>query len=130
MCEGGHGMVKRVRVEIYEGDPFTGCCGPGISSAVAIEKLRKMLTEREETVKTLMKEFHGEVEIERKIVSSRKPYSSYPEHVRKVLSQSIPLPFIFINGRVVSEGAFPSFEDFRQLISRHLKNPLQQNPEK
>jgi hypothetical protein len=39
----------KIKVEIFEGDPFGGaCCGPGpqVSSLEAVEKLRQMLTER------------------------------------------------------------------------------------
>jgi len=112
---------EKIKVEIYEGDPFTGCCGPGIASPSAIEKLRKMLTERNETVKTLREEFREEVEIERDIVSDRRRYDMYPPHVCKLLSARTRVPFILINGHLVSEGAFPSLEDFRQLIKEHIK---------
>jgi len=120
----------KVRVEIYEGDPFTGCCGPGIASKNSIEGLRKMLIERNKTVKAIREEFKEKIEIERQIVSSRKRYDMYPPHVSKLLLSRTPVPFILINGLLVSEGTFPSLEDFRQLIRRHLKNPLQENPQK
>jgi len=112
---------NKVKVEIYEGDPFTGCCGPGIASRDAVERLRTMLTERNETVKTLREEFKEEVEIEREIVSSRRRYDMYPPHVCKLLMASTRAPFIIINGQLVSEGAFPSLNEFRQLISEHIK---------
>jgi len=112
----------KVRVEIYEGDPFKGCCGPGIASRDAIERLRKMLMERNETVKTLREEFKEEVEIEREIVSSRKRYDMYPPHVCKLLLAGAQVPFIVINGQLVLQGEFPSLKNFRQLISEHIKN--------
>lgn len=120
----------KVIVEIYEGDPFTGCCGPGIASKDAIEGLRKMLMERNGTVKALREEFKEQIEIERQIVSSRKRYDMYPPHVSKLLLSRTHVPFILINGLLVSEGTFPSLKDFRQLISRHLENPLRGNPQK
>jgi len=119
---------NKVKVEIYEGDPFTGCCGPGIASREAVERLRKMLMERNETVKTLREEFKEEVEIEREVVSSRRRYDMYPPHVCKLLMAGIRVPFIVINGQLVSEGAFPSLNDFRHLIKEHIKNPRQEIP--
>jgi len=112
----------KVKVEIYEGDPFTGCCGPGIASTAAIEKLQKMLTERYETVKALKEEFKEQLEIERGIVSSRRLYDMYSPHVCKLLMAGTRVPFIVINGQLVLEGVFPSLEDFRKLISDRIKN--------
>jgi len=114
---------NKVKVETYEGDPFTGCCGSGMASPSAIEKLRKMLMERNETVKAFREEFKGQVEIEREIVSSHRRYDIYPPHVCKLLLARTRVPFILINGQLVSEGTFPSIEDFRRLIKEYIKNP-------
>lgn len=113
----------KVRVEIYEGDPFTGCCGPGRASPSTIEKMRETLRERNETVKALKEEFKEQIEIEREIVSSRRPYDTYPPHICKLLKARTRVPFILINGQLASEGAFLSFEDFRQNIKDHIKSP-------
>jgi hypothetical protein len=112
----------KVKVEIYEGDPFTGCCGPGIASIDAIERLRKMLIERNETVNALKQEFKEQLEIEREIVSSRRSYDTYPSHIYKLLSAGTRVPFIVINGQLVLDGTFPSLEDFRNLINKHIQN--------
>jgi len=114
-------MLKdKVRVEIYEGDPFTGCCGPGIVSPSAIEKIQNMLMERNETVKALKEEFKERIEIDRDIVSSRRPHDTYPVHICKLLIARTRVPFILINGQLVSEGTFLSLEDFRQVIKEHI----------
>lgn len=110
-----------MKVEIYEGDPFTGCCGPGVASPSAVEKLRKMLTERNATVKTLREEFEEQIEIDRQVISSQRGYDTYPPHVSKLLAARTQVPFILINGELVSEGRFPSLEDFKRLISEHIK---------
>ncbi len=112
----------KVKVEIYEGDPFTGCCGPGRASMVAIERTRKMLMERNETVKTLREEFKEQIEIERDIVSSRTRYDMYPPHVCKLLMAGTRVPFVVINGQLVLEGKFPSLADFRRLMNEHVRN--------
>jgi len=114
-------ITDKVRVEIYEGDPFTGCCGLGMASPNTVEKLRKMLMERNETVKALREEFKGHVEIEREIVSSRRRYDTYPPHIRALLMIGTQVPFIVINGQLVLKDAFPSLENFRRLISEHIK---------
>jgi len=114
-------MLKdKVRVEIYEGDPFTGCCGPGMTSPSAIEKMRKTFQERNETVKALKEEFRGKIEIDREIVGNRRPYNTYPPHIYKLLVARTRVPLILINGQLVAEGTFLSLEDFRQVIREHI----------
>ena len=113
-------MIKdTVRVEIYEGDPFTGCCGPGRVSAKANE-LMKMLVERNVIVKALKEEFKNQIDVERVIVSSRRPYNTYPSHIYKLLMTRTRVPFILIDGELASEGAFLSYNDFKKLIIDHI----------
>ena len=116
---------SRVKIEIYEGDPFgSACCGPGprISSLEAVEKLRQMLTERGQIVEKLSKEFRDSIQIEREIISSKR--WDYPEYVRRLTFDGKPLPYIFINGQAVAVGKFPTYEEFVTLLKPHLENVL------
>lgn len=111
----------KVKIEIYEGDPFgSACCGPGprITSLEAAEKLRQMLTERNDVVDRLSKEFKDTVQIEREILSQKR--HDYPDHVRKVMFEGSPLPYIFINSEAVVVGRFPTYEEFLMLLKPHL----------
>lgn len=113
---------SKVKLEIYEGDPFgSACCGPGprITSLEAAEKLRQMLTERNQTIEKLSKEFRDVVGIEREILSQKR--YDYPDHVKKLLSEDKPLPYIFINGEAALTGKFPTYEEFVTLLKPHLK---------
>ncbi len=112
----------RVKVEIYEGDPFVGCCGPGIASKEDVNNLRKMLIERNYIVRTLKEEFKDKIEIERDIISSRRRIETYPRHIYKLLAAGVRVPFVVIEGRLVLEGEFPSLEGFRRLINEHVKS--------
>lgn len=109
----------KVKIEIYEGDPFKGCCGPGIASMATVEKLRKMLMDRNRIVNRLQGELKDEVEVEREILSRRR--WDYPEYVRKLLSENNPLPYIFFNSKAVSIGKFPSYEEFQTLLKPYLE---------
>jgi len=111
---------SKIRLEIYEGDPFgSACCGPGpIASLEAAEKFREMLTNRNQIVERLSKEFRDVVQIEREILSQKR--HDYPEHVRKLMFDSKPLPYIFINGEAVMFGKFPTYEEFVTLLKPHL----------
>jgi hypothetical protein len=114
--------MSRVKVEIYEGDPFSdGCCGPGIGSVQAAMKLRKMLSEREDIVTRLRGEFKENLEITREIVSARKSLDNYPTYAKEFISAGASLPFILVNETLAVKGRFPSFEELRQLITEHLK---------
>lgn len=112
---------SKVKLEIFEGDPFgSACCGPGprITSVEAAEKLRQMLMERGQTVEKLSKEFKDKVQVEREIISPKR--WDYPEYVRKMMSDNKPLPYIFINGEAVAIGRFPSYEEFVTLLKPRL----------
>jgi hypothetical protein len=108
-------MEKKVKVEIYEGDPFDGsCCGPGRASPDVADKLRQMLIERNNVVRRLQNELKDKVEIKREIISSRR--YDYPEYVRELRGKNKPLPYIFLNGTVACVGKFPSYEEFLALL--------------
>jgi len=112
---------RKIKLEIYEGDPFgSTCCGPGpqITSLEAAEKFRQMLTQRNETVEKLSKEFREVVEIERTIVTPKR--WDYPDYVRKLDHEDKPLPYIFINGEAVLTGKFPTYEEFVALLKSRL----------
>ena len=114
---------SKIKVEIFEGDPFgSACCGPGprVSSLEAIEKLRHMLTERNQIVEKLSKEFRDMIQIEREIISQKR--WDYPEYVRRLIFDGKPLPYVFINGEVVAIGKFPTHEEFVTLVKPHLED--------
>ena len=104
----------KIKIEIFEGDPFgSACCGPGpgLSSFEAVEKLRQTLTERSQIVQKLSNDFRDAVEFERDMVSPKK--LDYPEHVRRLmLDGDKRLPYIFINGELIANGRFPTYEEF------------------
>lgn len=113
----------KVRIEIYEGDPFAGaCCGPGprVTSVAAVEKLRKMLEERSEIVKKVLEEYEDRVTIRRNTISQKR--LDYPDYVLKLMSDDKPTPYVFINGELAMVGKFPSYEDFAALLKSHLGN--------
>ena len=89
----------KVRLEIYEDDPFgSTCCGPGprVTSLEAVEKLRRMLEERSETVGKLSEEYKDSVTIERDTINQKR--LDYPEYVMKLMIDSKPTPYVFIDG--------------------------------
>jgi len=117
-------MVKsKVKIEVFEGDPFgSACCGPGsaVSSLEAVDKTRQMLTERGQIVEQLSKEFKEAIQVERMIVSPKR--WDYPEHVRRLMLDNKRLPYIFINGEAVAVGKFPTYEEFAILIKPYFKD--------
>jgi len=111
----------KIKVEIYEGDPFSGCCGPVMASPGSAGNLRKMLIERNKTVEMLKEEFKDQIEVNREIVGRRRLYDTYPQYALKFLKEDTKMPFILINGQLVSEGIFPPYDDFKQLVLNHIK---------
>jgi len=112
---------NKVKLEIYEGDPFgSTCCGPGprITSLEAAEKFRQMLIERNQTIEKLSKEYRDVVEVQREILSQKR--HDYPDHVRRLMFEDRPLPYIFINGKAVIIGKFPTYKELVALLKSHL----------
>ena len=113
----------KVRVEIYEDDPFgSTCCGPGprVTSVAAVEKLRKMLEERSDIVTKLSEEYKNSATIKRDTINQKR--SDYPQYVTKLMIDSKPTPYIFINGDPVIVGKFPSYEELATLLKARLRN--------
>jgi len=113
---------SKIRIEIYEGDPFGGaCCGPGplVSSVNAVERLRRMLEERNQIVKRLSEEYKDKITMNREIISQKR--WDYPAYVIRLLYEGKPTPYIFIDEEPVSIGKFPTYEEFVAL----LRAPLQ-----
>ena len=109
--------TPKLILEIYQGDPFAGaCCGPGTRSPESIEKLRKMLTERSQILKKLQEEFRDKMHLKSEIVSPKR--WDYPEHVRRLMAENLPLPYIFMNEKAVVTGKFPSYADFAAIIEQ------------
>jgi hypothetical protein len=117
----------KLRLEIYEDDPFgSTCCGPGprVTSLAAAEKLRRMLEERSEIVKKLSEEYEGNVTIRRDTINQKR--WDYPEYAMKLMLDSKPAPYIFIDGEPVIVGKFPSYEEFTTLLRASLRNEQNQ----
>jgi len=118
---------RKARVEIYEGDPFgSTCCGPGtlVTSMAAVEKLRKMLTQRSQIIQRLAKEYNTSAIVNREIISQER--WNYPEYVRRLMFDGKPLPYVFIDEKPILIGRFPSYEELRALIEGHLRHELKQ----
>jgi len=118
----------KLRLEIYEDDPFgSTCCGPGprVTSLAAVEKLRRMLEERSEIVKKLSEEYKDNVTIRRDTINQKR--WDYPEYVMKLVLDSKPAPYIFIDGEPIIVGKFPSYEEFTMLLKGRLRNERKQD---
>jgi len=112
---------SKIRIEIYEGDPFSSaCCGPGprLTSTAAVEKLRRMLIERNETLRRLQEEHRNAITVKREIISQKR--WDYPEYVRRLMIDGKPLPYIFVNESPILMGKFPSYEEFVVLLKTRV----------
>jgi len=117
----------KVKLEIYEDDPFgSTCCGPGpqVTSLAAAEKLRRMLEERSEIVKKLSEEYKDDVTIRRDTINQKR--WDYPEYAMKLVLDSKPAPYVFIDGEPVIVGKFPSYEEFTTLLKARIGNEQKQ----
>ena len=117
----------KLRLEIYEDDPFgSTCCGPGprVTSLAAVEKLRKTLEERSEIAEKLAEEYKDSVTVKRDTINQKR--WDYPEHVMKLITENKPTPYVFIDGEPVIVGKFPSYEELAALLKASLRNDHKQ----
>jgi hypothetical protein len=84
-----------------------------------------MLEERSEIVKKLSEEYIDSVTIKRDTINQKR--WDYPEYVMKLMLDSKPAPYIFIDGELVIVGKFPSYEEFTTLLKAHLRNEQKQD---
>ena len=70
-------------------------------------------------VKRLRDEFK-DIKFEVDTVSPRRPVRSYPPYVSELLSDGARVPMVFINGKVVVESKFPSYEEFKSFLYERL----------
>ena len=115
----------KIKVEIWEGDPFGNvCCKPNIevSGDNSAEQIRNMLIDRRNTIKMLEKELGNFIDIERNIV--RQDRFDLPEYFKQAIIEEgyDSLPFIFINDKKILSGKFPSYDEFRSLLKPYLES--------
>jgi len=79
-----------------------------------------MLEERSEIVKRLSEEYKNTVTIKRDTLNQKR--WDYPEYVMKLVLDSKPTPYVFINGELAIVGKFPSYEEFTALLKTRLRN--------
>jgi hypothetical protein len=96
-----------------------------VTSLAAVEKLRRMLEERSEIVKKLSEEYKDNVTIRRDTINQKR--LDYPEYVMKLMLDSKPAPYIFIEGEPVIVGKFPSYDEFTTLLKGLLRNERKQD---
>lgn len=110
--------TPKLKLEIYQGDPFgCACCGPGATSPDALGKLRKMLTERSQVLKKIQKTFENEIDFKIEIISPKR--WNYPGHVRRLMAENQPFPYIFIDDSAVIIGRFPSYTELETIIKSY-----------
>ena len=95
-----------------------------MTSLEAVKKLRKMLEERSEIVKKLSEEYKDYVTIRRDTLNQKR--WDYPEYVMKLMLDSKPTPYVFIDGEPVTVGKFPSHEEFTTLLKARIGNEQKQ----
>lgn len=103
----------KVTIEIFD-PPMccpTGMCGPTIDPA---------LLDIHEAILRLKKEDDGQLGIERYLLSQQPAkFMQQPEVIARLKAQGIPvLPITVVNGRVVKERAYPTYEELRAWIDR------------
>ncbi len=105
--------TETVVIEIFD-PPMccpTGMCGPTIDLA---------LLDIHEAILKLKAEYNGQVRLERYLLGQQPAkFMQQPEVVSRLKTQGIPvLPVTVVNGRVVKERAYPTYQELKGWIDR------------
>ncbi len=101
----------QVKIEIFD-PPMccpSGLCGPSIDPA---------LLDINEAVLKLKKEFDGKITIERYLLSQQGPIFMQTPNVLALLKSNgvAILPITTVNGEVIKQQAYPSYEELKLMI--------------
>lgn len=104
--------VDRITIEIFD-PPMccpSGLCGPDIDPA---------LLDINEVVLKIKKEFDGRVTVERYLLSRQGPkFMQQPEVMKRLQTSGVGvLPLTLVNGKVIREREYPSYEELKKFIS-------------
>lgn len=104
-----------MKIEIYD-PPMccpSGLCGPDIDPA---------LLDINEAVLKLKKEFDGQVKVERYLLSQQGPkFMQQPEVMKRLQSNGVEvLPLTLIDGKVMKEKSYPTFDELKNLIKENM----------
>jgi hypothetical protein len=103
--------IKTIQIEIFD-PPMccpTGLCGPDIDPA---------LLDINEAILKIKKEFDGKVSIERYLLSQQgQKFMQQPEVMKRLQIHGVEiLPLTLVDGKVVKEKEYPSYEEFKSII--------------
>lgn len=109
--------TKRITIEIYD-PPMccpSGLCGPSIDPE---------LLDINEAILKLKKEYDGQVTIERYLLTQQGPkFMQNPNVLSLLKSNGVAiLPITTIDGEVVKQKEYPSYDELRTLIAARNGN--------
>lgn len=104
--------VDRITIEIFD-PPMccpSGLCGPDIDPA---------LLDINEVVLKIKKEFDGRVTVERYLLSQQgQAFMQQPEVMKRLQTGGVGvLPLTLVNGKVIREREYPSYDELKKFIS-------------
>jgi len=104
--------VRKTHIEIFD-PPMccpSGLCGPDIDPA---------LLDINEVVLKVKKEFDGQVKIERYLLSQQgQKFMQQPEVMKRFQSNGVEiLPLTLVDGKVVKEKSYPTYDELKNLVS-------------
>lgn len=100
-----------MKIEIFD-PPMccpSGLCGPDIDPA---------LLDINEAILKVKKEYEGKVTVERYLLSQQGPkFMQQPEVMKRLQSNGVEiLPLTLIDGKVVKEKSYPSYDELKNYI--------------
>jgi hypothetical protein len=87
----------------------SGLCGPDIDPA---------LLDISEAILKIKKEYDGKVQIERYLLSQQgQKFMQQPEVMKRLQTNGVEiLPITIMNGKVVKEKSYPSYDEFMEFV--------------
>jgi len=103
---------KLIQIEIFD-PPMccqSGLCGPDIDPT---------LLDINEAILKVKKEFDGQIKIERYLLSQQGPkFMQQPKVMKRLQTNGVEiLPLTLVDGKVVKEKEYPTFDELKNLIN-------------
>lgn len=107
--------MTKLEIQIFD-PPMccpTGMCGPTIDP---------VLIKVHEAIRNLHREYDGEVEVTRHLFGKDiQPFLSNQKVLSLIREKgSAVLPITTVNGDIVKSGSYPSYEELKSLVKKHI----------
>ncbi len=111
-------------LEIWEKDTVgdSGCgCVPVKMSMIQAQRIVDEIKSQNKTLEQIKADY-SQLKVVRDIINSRRPRSSYPDHVRELLDINASPPLFYYNAKLIHSATFPEYKVLKEKIQTAINH--------